>query len=669
VLAAGAAAAAGLLALPAGAQASLPGASALLTRAPYLTDLTQTSVQVTWATTRQSAEVVRYGPAGSCTAHSVTSAALGSPITVSRTTEYQNSVELTGLAPDTGYCYRITTGGASPVDLLGREAAPKFSTLETAAGSEPLTFDVMNDWGDTTDSGVNNGAVNANQAAIDSEINTSGAQFLISIGDTAYQGGSQINYGDLQQTGPYISGVFGPSYWAAPGQRTPVFQGNGDHGQNKTVLNVWPEPVTTAGSGGVDSMVSYPSVDGTAPGRYPTSYYAFSTGGVRFYLLDAAWGYTNVGHAGGASCATTCAMYQVDHDQHWTASSAEYRWLVKDLTAHPGGLKLAFFHFPLYSDDGSEPGDIFLDSTPGRTGSLEQLLHASGVDLAFNGHAHDYQRNIAGPGGVTSYVTGGGGGSASAVGLKTCSTTDAYAVGWIYGSHPMGTACGAAARPATDAQVYHSLKVTVEGTSVTVIPTDAQGRTFDVHTYSFARDTTPPSAPGHLTAAQPASTCTVLAWTAAADNIGVSAYDIYRDGTYLATVSPGVTSDTDATASPHAGHTYRVAARDLAGNATSATVDVTAMADHRGPVRPQATSSVMSVPVRALLTGHASLASWAIFRNVSWSMPSADPRTVSLIPLIRNPPAGSGASVTSPPTVSDGAVPPAAPSSAENCIA
>jgi hypothetical protein len=576
VLAAGAAAAAGLLALPAGAQASLPGVSALLTRAPYLTDLTQTSVQVTWATTRQSAEVVKYGPPGTCTAHSVTSGTLGSPIAVNGTTEYQNSVELTGLAADTRYCYRIASGGASPVDLLGSEASPEFSTLETAAGTMPLTFDVMNDWGDTTNSGVNNGAVNANQAAIDSEINTSGAQFLVSIGDTAYQGGSQTNYGDLQQTGPYISGVFGPSYWAAPGQHTPVFQGNGDHGQGTTVLSVWPEPATTAGAGGVDSMVTYPSVDGTTPGSYPTSYYAFSTGGVRFYLLDAAWGYTNVGHAGGASCAADCAMYQVDHDLHWTASSAEYRWLVKDLAAHPSGLKFAFFHFPLHSDDGSEPGDTFLDNTPGRTGSLEQLLHGNGVDLAFNGHAHDYQRNIAVPGGVTSYVTGGGGGSASAVGLKTCSTTDAYAVGWIYGSHTMGTACGAAARPATDAQVYHFLKVTVDGTSVTVIPTDAQARTFDVHTYNFARDTTPPSAPRHLTATQPASTRTVLAWTAATDNIGVSAYDIYRNGTYLATVGPGVTSNTDATASPHAGYTYQVAARDLAGNATRATVDVTA---------------------------------------------------------------------------------------------
>ncbi len=571
MLAAGAAAAAGLLALPAGAQASLPAARTLLTRAPYLTDLTETSVQVSWATATHTTGTVEYGTSGACTAHSVTPARPGGPITVNGTTEYQYSVAVTGLSAATVYCYRIVTG-ASRADLLGTEASPHFTTLQPASGRKPLTFDVLDDWGDTTSSGVNTGSVNANQAAVNAAVNTSGAQFLISIGDTGYQDGSQTNYGDLRQTGPYISGVFGPSYWAAPGQHIPVFQGNGDHGENKTVLDVWPEPATALASGGKDSMVSDPSVDGTTAGSYPASYFAFSTGGVRFYLLDAAWGYTNVGTAGGASCAPDCAMYQVDHDQHWKASSAEYRWLARDLAAHPGGVKLAFFHFPLYSDDATEPGDSYLDTAAAGTGRLEQLLHGNGVNLAFNGHAHDYQRNIAVPGGVTSYVTGGGGASASAVGHRGCSTTDAYAVGWSYGSSGQGTACGAAAKPTTDAQVYHFLKVTVHGMNVTVTPTNAQGHTFDVHTYDFAPDTTPPSAPGRLTASAPTRAHTVLTWMAATDNIGVSAYDIDRNGTYLATVGPGATSYTDVSASLGAGFTYRVAARDLAGNTTSATV-------------------------------------------------------------------------------------------------
>ena len=569
-------AAAGLLGLPATAFAGLPGASSLLTRAPWLTDATATSVQVNWATTTQNTGVVEYGAPGNCTANSVTASGQGTAINVNGVTEYLNEVAVTGLTANTTYCYRITTGGANPVDLLGTNASPQFTTLQSATGSQPLTFDVFGDWGDTTNSGNNNGSVNGNQAGVDAGIASSNAQFAISTGDIAYPAGSEANYGDLNQTGqPDVSGVFAPSYWAVPGQGIPLYPVNGNHGLNPTFLEEWPEPATAKASGGVYSMVSYPSIDGTNPASLPTGYYAFSAGGVRFYMLDASWNNSNVGTATGGSCGTTisCKIYQVDHDAHWTVPSAEYTWLSQDLAAHPGGLKFAFFHFPLYSDDSAESSDTFLDNTPGSSGSLEQLLHDNGVQLVFNGHAHDYQRNIATPGGVTSYVTGGGGGSASAVGLNQCSTTDAYAVGWNYSSGK-GTSCGAAQVPASDSQVYHFLKVTVNGTTVTVTPTDATGHTFDPMTYNFASDTTPPSAPGSLTANQAGSGAVTLDWTAATDNIGVSAYDIYRNGTYLATVGPDVTSYTDSTATSGTGYTYVADARDLAGNTTGASVNV-----------------------------------------------------------------------------------------------
>jgi hypothetical protein len=573
ILAAAALAAAGILAVPGSAQAALPGASSLLTRAPYLSDLTTSSVQVSWGTATRSAGVVEYGPPGNCTAHSVT-AAPGSAIVVHGVTEYQNSVAVTGLSASASYCYRVTTGGSAPVDLLGTGASPQFTALQPANGSGPLIFDVLDDWGDTTNSGVNNGQPNANQIGVDAQIAGSSARFAISIGDVAYQDGSQTNYGDLNQTGPYVSGVFGPSYWAVPGPHIPVFAGVGDHDQNPTSLSIWPETATAApaASNGVYSAVSYPSIDGSKPAKYATGYYAFSTGGVRFYVLDASWGYSNIGTATGGSCgAAHCAMYQVDRDAHWTPSSAEYQWLAADLAAHPGGMKFAFFHFPLYSDDATEPDDKYLDNLPGSSGSLEQLLHDNGVQLAFTGHAHIYPRNIATPGGVTSYVTGGGGAQSTVVAGHGCETTDAYAVGWSNASHK-GSACGAAAKPTADSQVYHFLKVTVNGTTVTVTPTDSQGVAFDVHSYNFAPDSTPPSAPGSLTAAQPKPPSVVLKWTPATDNIGVSAYDIYRNGTYLATAGPGVTSYTDTTAVAGVSYTYSVVARDLAGNTTGASV-------------------------------------------------------------------------------------------------
>jgi len=81
-----------------------------------------------------------------------------------------------------------------------------------------------------------------------------------------------------------------------------------------------------------------------------------------------------------------------------------------------------------------------------------------------------------------SYVTGGGGATLEPV--SGCSPIDAYAIGWSYSSSA-GSACGAASRPTSVSRVFHYLLVRVDGTTVTVRPTDADGHTFDVQTYRF----------------------------------------------------------------------------------------------------------------------------------------------------------------------------------------
>jgi hypothetical protein len=469
-----------------GAYAGLPGARKMLTRAPYLTDLTTSSVRVSWATRTQNRGVVEFGIVGRPLNKTAISPQRGSPITVNGVREFQNSVEITGLAPNTTYRYRLNRIGGKPLDLLGRNRAPRFTTLERARGNRPFTFDVMGDWGDTTNSGVNNGGVNQNQARIDALIAASHARFVLSVGDTAYPGGTQTEYGDLNQTGVNVSAVFGPHYWAIPGQSIPSFAVSGNHGRNGTFLSNWPEATTAANSGGVYAMTAYSSIDGTLPAVYPTSYYAFSTGHVRFYLLDAAWGDSNRGTATGGACGHTCAGYQVDHDAHWTASSPELRWLKRDLATHRGVLKVALFHFPLYSDNASEPGDSYLAGG----GNLEGLLHRNRVKLVFNGHAHDYQRNTAVPGGVISYVTGGAGGKVQPVrSVSHCSSHDAYAVGWSY-TLSRGSACGSAPTPTSQSQVYNFLQVTVQfikggRKAVTVRPVNALGQAFDIQTYTF----------------------------------------------------------------------------------------------------------------------------------------------------------------------------------------
>jgi hypothetical protein len=94
----------------------------------------------------------------------------------------------------------------------------------------------------------------------------------------------------------------------------------------------------------------------------------------------------------------------MDYAYRWQQNSAEYQWLKHDLQTHPSQLKFAIWHYPLYSDNFTEPSDTFLQ---GRS-SLEGLLTDNGVNMVFNGHAHMYERNVKTSAGLVTYVTGGG---------------------------------------------------------------------------------------------------------------------------------------------------------------------------------------------------------------------------------------------------------------------
>ena len=120
------------------------------------------------------------------------------------------------------------------VDLLATDTSPVFGT--PGAGSS-FKFAVFGDWGDTS--------APADQANVDAQVAGSGALFLLSTGDTAYNSGSQTNYGDLYQTGSQISDVFAPNFFKNIGNSIPLFNALGNHGQSNTFLNVWPMPTAT----------------------------------------------------------------------------------------------------------------------------------------------------------------------------------------------------------------------------------------------------------------------------------------------------------------------------------------------------------------------------------------------------------------------------------------
>jgi hypothetical protein len=452
---------------------SASAASASLTRYPYLTDVVNagstSNATLNFATTSSvTAAYATVGVAGrSCS--SLRKSGSKTAITVNGVAENQWKVRLTGLSPGTRYCYRIATGtpSAPGTDLLGGDPSPVFSTLPARGSSTTFKFAVLGDWGATDAAGANPA-----QANLDARIANSGAMFVLGTGDTAYPGGSQTNYGDLHQRGPGVSTVFGPSFYKNIGDGIPMYNALGNHGMTATFLNVWPQPTAPALSGGRAQMDTYCCVNGTRSTRYPSVWYAFDAGATRVYILDSAWANSNLG---------TGTLYSDDKAAHWGTSSPQYRWLAADLAAHPGGLKIAVEHFPMYADSPTEGTDRFLH---GR-GSLAELLTRYGVQLVFNGHMHGYERNTKQPGeSFVSYVTGGGGETLEAVGSGGCGRYDAYAVGWS-STKGSGSRCGAARAPTAASHVYHFLLVTVSGSSVTVTPTDSTGRTFDVQTYRF----------------------------------------------------------------------------------------------------------------------------------------------------------------------------------------
>ncbi len=81
-------------------------------------------------------------------------------------------------------------------------------------------------------------------------------------------------------------------------------------------------------------------------------------------------------------------------------------------------------------------------------------------------------------------------------------------------------------------------------------------------------DTTAPSTPTNLTATAFSSSQINLAWTASTDNVGVTGYNIYRNGVQFAT-SISTSFQNTANLSPNTTYSYNVAAFDAAGNTSA----------------------------------------------------------------------------------------------------
>lgn len=160
----------------------------------------------------------------------------------------------------------------------------------------------------------------------------------------------------------------------------------------------------------------------------------------------------------------------------------------------------------------------------------------------------------------------------------------------------------------TVANGTHTLTATATDTSGNV----ATANSISVNVSNQSADTTPPSVPTNVTAKAPTAAAVNLSWTAATDNVGVTSYKIYRNGSTnaLATVTAPSTTFTDSTVSASTTYTYTVSAQDAAGNSSaqssSASVTTPAAADTTPPSVPTGLSGSALSTTSIKLTWNAS---------------------------------------------------------------
>jgi hypothetical protein len=268
-------------------------------------------------------------------------------------------------------------------------------------------------------------------------------------------------------------------------------------------------------------------------------YYSFNAGGWHFVSLDDIPKFIGT--------TPSNANYQ-----------AETKWLSNDLGKNKLACTIVYYHEPVFN--------VGAEGSPANGPGIWQILAKNHVTLVLNGHDHDYQRwapldGFGSPAsnGVTEFVAGSGG-----HGLQKQVTTDSRLA-------------------ASDFTHYGALRLALGSSGAEYQFVTTGGPTTDSGSVSCkggGPDTTPPSQPQNIKATAVSRTQVQLSWDASTDNVGVTGYDIYRNGTLQASIAPPA-GYLDESVQPGTGYDYYVVAKDAAGNTSppSGTASVTTPTD------------------------------------------------------------------------------------------
>lgn len=343
------------------------------------------------------------------------------------------------------------------------------------------------------------------------------------------------------------------------------------------------EYLTSGGTGCTSAnagAAGYFQYFGAAAGQPGQGYYSFDIGTWHIISLNS-----NCGNAGGCG-----------------ATSPQGVWLANDLKTHQNFCTLAFWHIPLFSSGGRANNN---------SKAFWQILYDNNADLILSAHDHIYERfapqdpngNLDLTRGIREFIVGTGG--ANHTSLATI----------------------AANSEVRNTDTFGVLELTLHPTSYDWQFVPEAGKTFtdsgSQACHGATSDTTPPTAPGNLTATATGPGQVNLSWTASTDNVGVTGYTVYRNGTQIGSTGTATTFS-DITAQPATTYTYTVVAFDAAGNVSqpSNTATVTTPADTQPPSTPTGLTGAASIGTRVDLTWNPAtddtgVAGYTVYRNGS----------------------------------------------------
>jgi len=259
-----------------GAKGSLtPEATSRIVRAPYLQQMTTTSLEIGWLSKVGADEdVVVTKPDGSA----VMTAPGANDTSTRATGDHQMWASIEGLEPDTVYCYTLRASGAPLSDRIGFRTAPAASSTRT------IRFMAFGD----------SGGGGSDQYALLEQMEKFPYDLIIHTGDIAYDSGS------LQQFEDVVFDVYAELF-----EHLPFFPAAGNHDY--------------------DTMQGAPFRDVfSLPGNSGEKWYSYDYGRIHFASLDTEADYAVQAQWLDADLASTDLPWKVVYMHRPPYSSGEH---------------------------------------------------------------------------------------------------------------------------------------------------------------------------------------------------------------------------------------------------------------------------------------------------------------------------------------------------------